>query len=102
MSHVNARLTVHGRELLIERILSGRPVAHVAKELGVSRQCASRWIHRYREEGVAGLQDRSSRPLHSPAKTSPQLEEAVLQSRVELRAGPARIAAATELVNFSV
>ncbi|MEU0111760.1 leucine zipper domain-containing protein, partial [Streptomyces sp. NPDC006129] len=27
MSHRNARLTVHGRRLLIDRVHSGRPVA---------------------------------------------------------------------------
>ncbi|MDX6352747.1 MAG: hypothetical protein QOF84_7537 [Streptomyces sp.] len=32
MSHRNARLTVHGRRLLVERVSSGRPVAHVAAE----------------------------------------------------------------------
>jgi len=42
MSHANARLTFHTRCTLVQRILSGRPVAHVAKEMGVSRQCARR------------------------------------------------------------
>lgn len=95
MSHANARLTVHGRALLVDRVLSGRPAAHVAKELGVSRQCAHRWIRRYQHEGAAGLQDRSSKPHHIPSKTSAELEEKVVQSRQGLRSGPARIAAAT-------
>ena len=55
MPHGNARLTVHGRQLLVDRVLSGRPVAHVAKEVGVSRQCAHRWVARYAAEGEAGL-----------------------------------------------
>ena len=38
MSHVNARLTVHGRRLIVDRVAAGRPVAHIAAELGVSRQ----------------------------------------------------------------
>ena len=43
MSHGNARLTVHGRRLLVQRVRGhGRPVAHVAKEMGASRQCAHR------------------------------------------------------------
>jgi len=43
MAHANARMTLHGRRLLVRRVrLEGRPVAHVAKELGVSRQCAHR------------------------------------------------------------
>ena len=96
MSHVNARLTARGRALLIERVLGDhRPVAHVAKELGVSRQCAHRWVRRFRAEGLAGLTDRSSRPRSSPLRTSPDREQLVLAYRVELRAGPLRIAAAS-------
>jgi L-lactate utilization protein LutC len=34
MSHANARLTVHGRLLLVQRVAAGRPVALVARELG--------------------------------------------------------------------
>jgi transposase len=52
VSDVNARLTVHGR----------RPVAHIAAELGVSRQTAYGWVTRFRAEGAAGLRDCSSRP----------------------------------------
>jgi hypothetical protein len=41
VAHANARLNLYGRRLLVERgIEDGRPVAHVAKGLGVSRQCA--------------------------------------------------------------
>ncbi|MGO4384376.1 helix-turn-helix domain-containing protein [Specibacter sp. RAF43] len=42
--HPNARSTVHRREWLVDRIRSGRPGSHVAKELGVSRRCAYRWL----------------------------------------------------------
>lgn len=78
MSHRNARLTVHGRRLLVERIRGqGMPVAHVAKAMGVSRQCAHRWVARYDAEGIAGLEDRSSRPHSMPTRTSPELEAIV-------------------------
>ena len=96
MSHVNARLTVHGRALLIERVIGDRrPVAHVARELGISRQCAHRWVRRYRAEGAKGLIDRSSRPHRSPTRTSPDREQAVLEARARVRFGPARLAAQT-------
>jgi hypothetical protein len=43
MGHRNARLNVRGRWLLIQRVVDqDRPVAPVARELGVSRQCAHR------------------------------------------------------------
>ena len=88
MAHANARLNQHGRRLLIERVLGDRrPVAHVAKELGISRQCAHRWIGRYRSEGWAGLADRSSRPRRCPGRTSATLEQAVLELRVRERRG---------------
>lgn len=82
MAHANARLNVHGRRLLVERVLGqGRPVAHVAKEWGVSRQCAHRWVARFRAEGEAGLQDRSSRPHRLPRHTSDWVEAQVLALR---------------------
>ena len=66
MSHRNARLTFHGRLLLVQRISDeGQAVSHVAKAMGVSRQCAHRWVGRFEAEGEAGLFDRSSRPHHS-------------------------------------
>ena len=37
MSHGNARLAPDGRMILVQRVASGRPVAHVAKEMGISR-----------------------------------------------------------------
>ena len=88
MGHRNARLTVFGRRLLVRRILEeGMPVAHAAKAMGVSRQCAHRWVARYGTEGDAGLVDRSSRPGRSPTRTSPEVEAAVVAARVEHRRG---------------
>src|SRR5581483_278441 len=96
MGHANARLTVHGRGLLVRRVVvEGRPVAHVAAELGVSRQCAHRWVGRYRAQGWEGLAERRSGPRSSPRRTSPELEQRVLTARAELRAGPDLIARAT-------
>lgn len=88
MNHRNARLTPAGRRILIERIEFGRPAAHVAKEMGVSRTCAYRWLRRYRKHGWAGLEDRSSRPHSSPRTTAPEVVEEVLKERAEHREGP--------------
>jgi transposase InsO family protein len=82
VAHANARLNLHGRRLLIERVIDdGRPVAHVAKELGISRQCAHRWVARFRAEGEVGLADRSSRPHRCPRRVAPEVEQAVLLMR---------------------
>jgi transposase InsO family protein len=88
VSHRNARLNVRGRQLLVERVCQqGWAVAHAAKAQGVSRQCAHRWVKRFREEGDAGLRDRSSRPHHCPNQTSVEVEEAIVVKRREERRG---------------
>jgi transposase InsO family protein len=75
--------------MLVRRVLDdGRPVAHVAKEMGVSRQCGHKWVARYRAEGEDGLWDRSSRPHRMPTRTPAEVEEAVLVARREHRRGP--------------
>jgi transposase InsO family protein len=79
---------VFGRRLLISRVVEqGWPVAHAAKAQGVSRQCAHRWIARWRAEGEAGLVDRSSRPRTSPGRTTADVEARVVAARVEHRRG---------------
>ncbi|MFF8604299.1 IS481 family transposase [Streptomyces sp. NPDC015232] len=91
MAHRNARLTVFGRRLLVERVCSGRPVAHVAAEMGVSRATAHKWIRRWRTEGAAGLHDRSSRPHTTPHRTPAAVEDRVCDLRRSRKLGPARI-----------
>jgi len=59
----------------------------VAKEMGVSRKCAHQWVTRYRAEGEAGLQDRSSRPHRCPRRTRTDLEDAVVALRQDQRRG---------------
>ncbi|MER7828496.1 IS481 family transposase, partial [Streptomyces sp. NPDC096097] len=91
MSHRNARLTVLGRQLLVERVRSGRPVAHVAAEMGVSRATGHKWMRRWRSEGEAGLHDRSSRPRTTPHRTPAAVEAKVCDLRRVRKLGPARI-----------
>lgn len=88
MGHRNARLTYLGRCLLVQRVREQHmPVSHVAAAMGVSRQCAHRWVARFDAEGLAGLQDRSSRPHSMPTKTLPAVEARVLAARAEHRRG---------------
>jgi transposase InsO family protein len=92
MAHRNARLTVHGRRLLIQRVVTdGRPVAHVVQDLGISRATGYKWLARWRAEGDAGLHDRSSTAHRQPGKTPPELEARVCALRTQLKRGPARL-----------
>jgi transposase InsO family protein len=95
MSHANARLTPAGRRILIDRITTGRPVAHVAAEMGISATTAWRWWRRFQEEGPAGLIDRPSRPHSCPHRTRPCVETRIRITRFLLRRGPLVIARAT-------
>ena len=55
--------------------------------MGVSRQCAHRWVARFDAEGDAGLHDRASRPHSMPTRTSAEVEAAVVAARLEHRRG---------------
>jgi len=89
--HANARLTERGRRILVDRIAEGRPISHVAAEMGVSRTTATRWWRRFQDEGPAGLADRPSRPRTCPHRTAAPLERQVLALRRARKLGPARI-----------
>ena len=65
----------------MERVLAGTPQATVAEQMGVSRATVSKWVRRWREEGDAGLADRSRRPLRCPRRTPARVEEQILGLR---------------------
>ncbi len=88
MSHGSARLTVHGRLLIVQRHQAGWPQSHIAAAMGVSRKCVRTWLDRYAADGEAGLVTRSSRPHTMPTRTSPEIEQKVLTARAEYRDGP--------------
>lgn len=87
MAHGNARLTFHGRLLIVRRYEAGWRQAQIAEAMGVSRQCVGKWIRRHADEGRAGLHDRSSRPHRMPNKTPAQVEQRVLAARRRHRRG---------------
>ena len=60
--HKNARLTPHGRERMVRMMLSGQTPEAAARAAGVCPRTARKWLVRFKAQGAAGLQDRSSRP----------------------------------------
>ncbi len=91
MGHPRPKLSVFSRQLLVARVGTGWPVAHVAEQLGISRATAYKWVHRYRAEGPPGLEDRSSRPRRSPRRLSAVAEAEILAARATWRYGPDRL-----------
>jgi transposase InsO family protein len=59
-------------------------VAQFCREHQISRQTFYKFQRRFGEEGLAGLQDRSRRPMSSPGQTSAAVEEVVLRRRKQL------------------
>jgi len=93
VQHRMAKLTPFGRLLLVQRVENlGWTAVQAAEALGVSRATAYKWLRRYRKEGEAGLEDRSSRPLHSPHALSVEAVRGILSARERLKFGPHRLA----------
>lgn len=54
----------------------------------MSKPSVRKWIARWKEEGIAGLADRSSRPHRSPRRIARSLEAEITRLRLERLSGP--------------
>jgi transposase InsO family protein len=101
--HGSARLSVHSRLTIAMRVVEqGWSVAAAARAANVSRQTASKWVGRFREEGEAGLRDRSTRPRRIHRRIQADLVRAIARLRVSERMGPHRIGWALGLAASTV
>lgn len=81
-THKNARLTVPGRVLLVDRVVvGGWSRRQVAQAQGVTVKTVSKWLARWQTEGVAGLRDRSSRPQRSPSRLAARVVRRIVLLR---------------------
>jgi transposase InsO family protein len=92
VTHRNAKLSTYSRHLIVQRLQQGYTQAAAAAAAGVSRSTVAKWARRYRDEGIAGLQDRSSRARHCQHALPEHVIEAIVRLRRELGCGPHRIA----------
>jgi transposase InsO family protein len=82
--HRNAKTTPHMRALIVQRVQSEHwRVGEAAAAAGVARRTAAKWLARHRAGGVVALADRSSRPAHSPRRTSADRIAAITALRHE-------------------
>ncbi len=87
--HKHARMTVHGRALLVRRIeTEGWRVADAADAAGVSVRTASKWLARFRLGGEAMLLDRSSAPQRRPRSLAAETVAQIEALRRERLSGP--------------
>jgi len=80
------------RESWIQSYLDLGSVSKAARRCGIPRSTLYRWINRYKQNGLEGLQDCSRKP-HKLAKikVSEDLEQLVLDIRKEYKLGPLAI-----------
>lgn len=83
---------IEQRYRAVLEVAAGSSVVEVAGRYGVSREAVHRWLRRFREEGLAGLADRSHRPRSQPAKIDARLEVLICElRRVHPGWGPRRL-----------
>jgi transposase InsO family protein len=87
--HKNARTTPHSRMLMMQRLTSGWTAMAVAEAHGVTLRTVRKWQTRFRDAGLAGLADRTSRPQRSPTRLSAEDEAAIIGLRRQRMTGPA-------------
>jgi transposase InsO family protein len=61
-------------EFVVWALEEGANLSALCRHFGISRKTGYKWLRRYRDEGSAGLADRSRRPRASPRRTTPELE----------------------------
>ena len=94
MAHANAALTPKHRLRLARLIVEdGWPPSRAAEFFNVSWRTASKWAQRYRDEGPAGMHDRSSARHTQHAKTPPPMVRKIVHLRWKQRLGPVQIGA---------
>jgi transposase InsO family protein len=91
-THSNAALTPRARLRLARLIVDGEfTPARAAERYDVSWKTAKKWADRYRTEGSAGMNDRSSRPHHQPNRTPAPVVRKIVHLRWKQRLGPVEI-----------
>jgi transposase InsO family protein len=101
--HRRAKLTPAGRQLLVERVLTGGwTVATACDAAGVSRATGHKWVKRYLDEGSDGMLDRSSRPHRTPKALRADRVRKVLNARRRHKEGPHQLAARLGLPRSTV
>ena len=100
--HANARLSLKGRELLIDRVQdAGWSLSAAAEAAGISDRTARKWLARHHAEGRDGLLDRSSAPAVVANRTEERRVEVIAALR-RLRMTGAEIAETLDMALSTV
>jgi transposase InsO family protein len=78
VSRMDARL-----EFVMLASVEGADIRQLCRRFGISPTTGYKWLERWRTGGMTGLEEKSRRPQHSPARSMAATEDAVLSIRAE-------------------
>lgn len=68
-------------QFIADFLRHSQSISDLCRHYGISRKTAYKWINRYQQEGIVGLDDQSRKPRSCPHQTEPDLVEALLEAR---------------------
>lgn len=60
-----------------------KPLRRLCQEFEISRPTGYEWLRRYQRGGYEAVKEKSRRPHHSPERTSPEIEQRIVELRQE-------------------
>lgn len=69
------------RDFVVLASQEGANIRDLCRHAGVSPRTGYKWLKRYRDEGLGGLQERPRTPCASPGRTPPAVERAIITVR---------------------
>nr|WP_232240436.1 helix-turn-helix domain-containing protein [Delftia sp. HK171] len=78
---------------IADHLRSGVPLSELCRRYGISRKTAYKWVERYRQLGMDGLQERSRRPHGNNQAISYAQRRAIIELRTQQRSqmGPKKL-----------
>ena len=68
-------------QFIADFLRHSQSIADLCRHYNISRKTAYKWINRYRQNSISGLEDRSRKPRSCPHQTDPDIVEAILLAR---------------------
>lgn len=69
--------------ILLAKELNGFKFNKLCKRFNISRKTGYKWLNRYKDKGIEGLQEKTRRPARSPQKCPEEIEDYVISLRKE-------------------
>lgn len=68
-------------QFIADFLRHSQSITELCLHYGISRKTAYKWINRYNQDSISGLEDRTRKPKTCPHQTEPALVEAILEAR---------------------